>query len=39
MSEARRVGSSEAPRNSGRDVGWIVCQPGDAKGSAALDVV
>jgi len=26
MSEARRVGSSEAPMSAGRDVGWIVCQ-------------
>jgi len=25
MSEARSVGSSEAPKSAGRDVGWIDC--------------
>jgi hypothetical protein len=25
-SEARRAGSSEAPKSAGRDVGWIDCQ-------------
>jgi len=27
MNEAKRAGSSEAPKSAGRDVGWIVCQP------------
>lgn len=25
-SEARRAGSSEAPKSAGKDVGWIDCQ-------------
>jgi hypothetical protein len=31
ISEARRVGSSEAPKRAGREVGWTVCQSDNAK--------
>jgi hypothetical protein len=26
MSEARRVGSRDAPKSAGRDIGWIDCR-------------
>jgi hypothetical protein len=31
MSEARSMGSSEAPKSAGREVGWTVCQSDVAK--------